>query len=240
MKKPKKWLHPKKKYLKTEDKKMTKEDLKEYSTLLFDFDGTLVDSMPSYSRVMTKLLDDLGISYGPDLISTITPLGTVGTARYYIEEMGVPMTVDEILQRMMKDLLFAYLYEIPAKDGVVDALRHLKEQGKSLHILTASPHISLDPCLKRVGIFDLFDHIWSCDDFDLSKSDTTLFLKVAEKLCEKPENILFFDDNLGAIKTAKKAGFPVCGVEDASASGEREEIKEISDFYLESFSSLAK
>lgn len=219
---------------------MKKEDLQNYSTLLFDFDGTLVDSMPAYSGAMTKLLDDLGISYGPDLISTITPLGTVGAARYYIEEMGVPMTVEEILERMMKDLLFAYLYEIPAKEGVVKALKKLKEQGKRLNILTASPHISLDPCLKRIGIFDLFDNIWSCDDFDLSKSDTTLFFKVAECLSEREENILFFDDNLGAIKTAKKAGFPVCGVEDASASGEREEIKEICDFYLESFSSLTE
>ena len=219
---------------------MKKEDLQNYSTLLFDFDGTLVDSMPAYSGAMTKLLDDLGISYGPDLISTITPLGTVGAARYYIEEMGVPMTVEEILERMMKDLLFAYLYKIPAKEGVVKALKKLKEQGKRLNILTASPHISLDPCLKRIGIFDLFDNIWSCDDFDLSKSDTTLFFKVAECLSEREENILFFDDNLGAIKTAKKAGFPVCGVEDASASGEREEIKEICDFYLESFSSLTE
>lgn len=214
------------------------QKLHPFSTLLFDFDGTLVDSMPSYSRVMLGILDDFGISYGPDLISVITPFGTVKTAEYYVEKLGVPLTVEEILERMKKELLFAYLYEIPAKEGVVSALKKLKEEGKSLNVLTASPHISLDPCLKRLGLYDLFDNVWSCDDFSLSKADPVLFDKVAENLLKDPSRILFFDDNLGALSTAKKAGFSLCGVEDDSAEKEKEKIRQISDFYLESFEEL--
>ena len=103
------------------------DEIDSFSTLLFDFDGTLVDSMPSYSRVMQKILDDFGISYGPDFISVITPFGTVKTAEYYAEEMGVPLTVEEILEIMKKELLSAYLYDIPAKEGVLSALKKLKE-----------------------------------------------------------------------------------------------------------------
>ena len=214
------------------------DEIDSFSTLLFDFDGTLVDSMPSYSRVMLKILDDFGIPYGPDLISVITPFGTVKTAEYYAEEMGVPLTVEEILEIMKKELLSAYLYDIPAKEGVLSALKKLKEEGKSLSVLTASPHISLDPCLKRLGLYDLFDNVWSCDDFSLSKADPDLFEKVAESLSQKPSDILFFDDNLGALTTAKKAGFSLCGVEDDAAKAEKDEIKEISDFYLESYNNV--
>lgn len=224
--------------MKTEDKNLTKQDLLSFSTLLFDFDGTLVDSMPAYSKAMTKILDDFSISYDSDLIATITPLGTMGTCHYYIDTLKVPMTVEQMLERMMKDLLYAYLYEIPAKSGVVEALSSMKKEGMSLNILTASPHISLDPCLKRIGIFDLFDNVFSCDDFGLKKSDTALFDQVAKRLSKNPCEILFFDDNLGACETAKKAGFSLCGVEDISAEKEKENIKKISDFYLESFASL--
>ena len=49
-------------------------------TYLFDFDGTLVDSMPSYTAAMLRILDEEGISYGPDIIKIITPLGLNGTA----------------------------------------------------------------------------------------------------------------------------------------------------------------
>lgn len=217
---------------------MTYSDISLFSTFLFDFDGTLVDSMPSYAKAMTGILDDFGICYGPELVSTITPLGTIGTAKFYIETLGVPLTVEEILERMKKDMLAAYLYDIPPKEGVAEALVGLKEKGKKLNILTASPHISLDPCLKRIGIYDLFDNIWSCDDFSLTKSDPCLFEKVAANLSEKAEDILFFDDNLGALETAKKAGFTLCAVEDDAAKEEKEKIKSLSDFYLESFENL--
>ena len=67
---------------------------------LFDFDGTLVDSMPAYISVMTGVLDDFGIEYGDDLIKTITPLGTAGTIKYYIEELGVKCTPEELAEKL--------------------------------------------------------------------------------------------------------------------------------------------
>ena len=50
------------------------------NTYLFDFDGTLVDSMPTYISAMLKILDDHNIQYADDIVKTITPLGVLGTA----------------------------------------------------------------------------------------------------------------------------------------------------------------
>jgi uncharacterized membrane protein len=52
-------------------------------TYLFDFDGTLVDSMPTYISAMLRILDENNIAYGDDIIKIITPLGVNGTAEYY-------------------------------------------------------------------------------------------------------------------------------------------------------------
>ena len=122
---------------------------------LFDFDGTLVDSMPTYGGVMLRILQENGIPYPENIIKIITPLGIPGTAEYFIG-MGLDRPKEEIVATMIDYMVDAYTHRVPAKDGVIEALRALKARGDGLHVLTASPHDTLDPCLKRLGIFDIF------------------------------------------------------------------------------------
>lgn len=207
------------------------------ATYLFDFDGTLVDSMPVFVTSMLQILEDTHTPYADDIVKTITPLGLVGTAQYYVS-IGVPLTQEEIMERMKAAMLDAYFHHIPAKEQVIDTLRLLKERGDSLNILTASPHITLDACLKRLGIFDWFDHVWSCDDFATTKSDPAIYKAAAEQMGVPVDRVLFLDDNLNADRTAKAAGMKVCGVYDASSAEYAEQMKEQTDFYIEDFSQL--
>ena len=174
-------------------------------TYLFDFDGTLVDSMPTFVSVMKRLLDENGIPYGDDLIKIITPLGYGGTADYYIS-LGLPMKKEEIMARANEYAFDDYAHRIEAKPHVIDALKLLKARGDSLNVLTASPHAVLDPCLKRIGIFDLFDNVWSCDDFATSKADPAIYRMAAERMGTTVDRVLFLDDNYNADKTAVEAG----------------------------------
>lgn len=206
-------------------------------TYLFDFDGTLVDSMPTYIAAMLRILDENNITYGEDLIKIITPLGVVGTAEYYMQ-LGLDMPMEDIIALMKEYMLEGYFYHIPAKEHVIDVLKRLKEQGASLNVLTASPHITLDACLKRLEIYDMFDNVWSCNDFDTTKADPNIYKMVAEKLGEKVENILFLDDNLNADKTAKLAGMIVCGVYDDSSKDYVEDMKQETDYYIYDFAEL--
>ncbi len=208
-------------------------------TYLFDFDGTLVDSMPAFSKTMLGILDRNGILYGPDLIRNITPLGVVESARYFIG-LGVKKSERELIEEMAKELLSAYVHSIPAKENVKETLEDLKKRGYSLNVLTASPHISLDPCLKRLGLWSLFDNVWSCDDFSTSKSDPELYRKVADELGNKPEEILFLDDNYHANETAKRAGMITCGVFDESSAEAEEDLRALCHYYVRDFSEILK
>ena len=206
-------------------------------TYLFDFDGTLVDSMPTWSSVMKRILDETNVPYGDDIIKIITPLGNAGTAKYYIE-LGCPLSYEGIIELMNRYMVKEYSENVPAKDTVIDTLRIMKERGDSLNVLTASSHRTLDPCLKRLGIFDIFDNVWSCDDFATSKTDEKIYRLAAERLGKAVKDIIFVDDNLGADKTAKSAGMTVYGIYDDSSAEYIDEMKAATDAYVYSFKEL--
>ena len=205
---------------------------------LFDFDGTLVDSMPTFVSAMIRILDENGVPHDDSLVKTITPLGLNGTAEYYVNELGLQMPKDQLMLLMKEYMMDAYFYRIPAKPHVIPVLQELKGQGASLNILTASPHITLDACLKRLGMWELFDHIWSCDDFNTTKADPEIYKRAAEAMGTTVEQVLFLDDNLNADTVAKSAGMQVCGVYDESSADYVEQMKAAADFYIYDFRGL--
>ena len=209
------------------------------STYLFDFDGTLVDSMPTYVAAVLRVLDDQNIKYDKKaLIKTITPLGFGGTARYYVEQFGLTLSIEEIVAQMHKNALEGYLYSVPAKQNVIATLRTLRSRGDDLSVLTASPHATLDPCLRRLGIYDLFSNVWSCEDFATTKADVNIYLMAAEKLGVAVGEMIFLDDNYNADLTAKRAGAKVVGVYDESSAEYEGEIRGICDAYIRDFYEL--
>ncbi len=209
-------------------------------TYLFDFDGTLVDSMPSFVSGVLRELDKANCKYDNDIIKIITPLGFAGTADYFIKTFNLKITVEDLVKAFKENMKDEYFYNIPAKNNVIKILKELKENGASLNVLTASPHVTLDACLKRLGLFDIFDNVWSCDDFNTTKANPEIYKMVAKKLNVKISDVLFLDDNLSADTTAKSAGMKVCGVYDKSSHDYIDQMKEVCDFYIFDFEELPK
>ena len=204
---------------------------------LFDFDGTLVDSMPTYVSVMLSILDGEGIEYGDDIVKIITPLGFAGTAEYF-SGLGVKLSVEEMMARMREGAVREYTYSIKPKANVVETLTRLKARGDRLNVLTASPHDTLDPCLKRIGIYGLFDNVWSCDDFGTTKADVSIYTQAARRIGAPVEDIIFLDDNYNADLTAARAGMRVWGVYDDSSKEYCEDMKNICERYIYDFAEI--
>lgn len=206
----------------------------------FDLDGTLVNSMPYYSKGILKLLDDRGISYGPDMIEILTPLGYTKSAEYYINEVGIQGTVEGLVKEIEDNLFPLYATEIRLKPFVKEYLEHLKAGGAKLFVLTASPHPATDPCLKNNGVYDLFDEVWSVEDFKMSKSSPDLFLHVADVLGVKVEEITYYDDNMTAVTNSTKAGYDTVSVYDNHKPELWEELKKTGKHYIDSFEDAFK
>ena len=207
-------------------------------TFLFDFDGTLVDSMPTFASLMIRILDERGISYGEDIVKIITPLGYGGAAKYFREALGVTDSEEELVGRMNEYALYEYTYNIPAKEGVSEALMKMKEMGYSLNVLTASPHVVLDPCLKRLGLYGIFDNVWSCEDFATTKANPEIYIRAAERIGVPVGDVIFVDDNIGAVTASMKAGAYGVGIYDKSGEDFTEEFKSTADEYVYGFDEL--
>ena len=205
---------------------------------LFDFDGTLVDSMPYWAGSMLQVLDDHDISYGDDIIRIITPLGLLGTAEYF-RSIGLDLPVEQILEEMNAYLTPLYCCKIVEKAGVRECLEAMKAAGIGLHVLTASPHRWLDPCLKRVGLFDLFDNVWSCEDFGTGKTNPEIYRAAALRIGSSITDITFLDDNINADRTAKTAGMPVIAVYDDTSRDDEPAMRDLCDGYIRDFFELA-
>jgi HAD superfamily hydrolase (TIGR01509 family) len=206
-------------------------------TYIFDFDGTLVDSMPVFAGTMMRILDEEGVAYPEDFVKIITPLGYAGTAKY-ARELGVTLSEEQFIARAIEYNTHEYYHTIPLKPHVEKRLLELKREGHSLNVLTASPHAVLDACLKRVGIYDLFDNVWSCDDFSCTKAETRIYSMAAERLGKSVEECTFVDDNTGAVSVAKQAGMISVGIFDESSADFADEMKRVSDRYIMDFSEL--
>ena len=205
--------------------------------LLFDFDGTLVDSMPVWGGVHTDMLKEFGIDVPNGFVNKITPLGNKRASEYTIS-LGVPLTLEEYLSRQHTVLLYEYGERILLKDSVKETLVSLKEQGHSLNVLTASPHRYLDPCLIRNGVYDMFEHIWSIDDFGLTKDNVQIYKEAAERLGANVSDCVFFDDNVTAVKTSRASGMKSVGVYDDTSAELEDEIRSSCDLYIYKFSEL--
>ena len=200
-------------------------------TFLFDLDGTLVDSMPTLSKITLRVLDDYGIPYDTDIMQTFIPIGYEGTAACFVE-LGVPLSQEEIVALLHRKAVEEYVNRIPEKNHVVTTIKMLEAKGYSLNVLTASSHDMIDPCLKRLGIFDRFDHIWSCEDFATTKTDPELYREAVRILGKDAADVVLFDDNYSALKTAKSVGMEICGVYDKASEDLEEQIRSITDYYL--------
>ena len=201
---------------------------------LFDFDGTLVDSMPFWSGIHIKTLRDAGIPVPDGFVETITPLGNYHAARYTLS-LGVDLPFDRYLDHVNSTLFTAYTTHIGLKAHVKDTLERLKARHISLNVLTASPHLYVDPCLQRAGIYELFDNVWTIDDFGLTKAQTEIYQAAAERLHADIADCVMVDENLTAISTAKAAGMQTVAVYDSSSASSAHMLQETADRYIHDF-----
>ena len=205
--------------------------------IIFDLDGTLLDSMEIWNTVGNDYLISLGIEPRENLAEVFKEMSLKQSAEYYQRVYGVDKTIEEIISGINGVIESFYIERVQLKDGVKEFLETLSEQDVKMCIATATDRYLVETALMRLGVRDYFQKILTCNEVGYGKDSPVIFEQALEILGTSKEHTYVFEDALHAVKTAKQAGFQVVGVYDLSEP-EQEEVKKLSDMYVLSFQDI--
>jgi len=206
---------------------------------IFDVDGTLLDSMPIWEVAPEIYLKKLGITPKENLAEDVFTLSQAEWSHFIAEHYDVHQTDEEIQAGICEITNAFYLNEAPLKPGVKDFLQELSGRGIPMIAATNTPRDLIDQVLKRHGIRHHFIDILNCSDLGTSKREPRIYELACEKLGTKKEATWVFEDVLHAAETAKKAGFPLVAVADQASIRQRDEIRELADFFVEDLTGIS-
>lgn len=204
---------------------------------IFDMDGTLLDSMTTWSKACITPLIKNKIKYPENIMDIITPLKFEQTAEYY-RTLGLNLSYDELFSSVYDEMAYEYRHNIKAKPYVYDYLEKMQKNGTKMCILTATQREVAMPCLERLDLLKYFEFFLSCGETGMSKTNPEIYILAAKKLGFPIEETAVYEDNCNAVKSAKEAGAFVYGVYDKTSDHAVEEIKRNCDVYIKSFSEL--
>lgn len=203
--------------------------------VIFDLDGTLVDSNSYWDRAPDVYLREMGKDPRPGIGQAIFAMTVAEAADYLRREYGIDQTPEEISLGVNTAMKRFYLHDIPLKEGVKEAVLKLAEMRIPMAVASVTDRELVTAILRRFGLLDFISAVVTTDDAGTGKQEPDVYLLAAERIGSKPENTLVFEDALHALRTAKKAGFRTVGVYDDASAGQQEEIRRTGDRYIRSF-----
>ena len=204
------------------------------SGIIFDLDGTLIDSLGFWDIVPEKYLQTVGIKADKDLARQIDSFSLKESAAFFIEKFKLKLSVSQVLDGINQTIEKFYKEEVQLKPGAKEFAVLLAEKHIKIAVATSSPAHLAEAAVKRLLPVE-FDCIVSCNDCTQGKDESAeVYEKALAKMELSKENVWVFEDALFALETAKKAGFHVCAVEEAAYQHEAEKIKKVADYYVHS------
>lgn len=201
---------------------------------IFDFDGTLFDSMFIWDTAGEVYLRSIGKEPEADLQKILKPMSLLQSAEYIREKYHIPLSVEDIMDGVNRTVEDFYCHTAAPKPGVIAFLEELYHKNIKMCIATASDRYQIEAALSRCGMEHYFDAIFTCSEVGHGKDEPVIFQKAMEHFGADRNNTVVFEDAIHALQTAKADGFAVVAVYDNSEKRQTE-IRELSVCYLADF-----
>lgn len=208
--------------------------------VIFDLDGSMVDSMWMWRTIDIEYLGRFGIELPENLQSCIEGMSFSETAVYFKERFDLPDDLDTIKADWNRMAWDKYAYEVPVKDGVMELLQYCMDHGIKAGIATSNSRELVDNVIKVHGLDAYFDCIMTGCDVAKGKPAPDIYLAVARSLGVAPENCLVFEDIIPGIQAGKAAGMQVCAVYDKYSEHQDDVKRDLADYYTYQFRELMK
>lgn len=206
--------------------------------VIFDFDGTLLDSMGMWTGIDRAFLRERGIE-PPEGISDIVKKMTIQqSAAYFVERFSLPMTPQEVEDRVEAMADEQYRHDLPLKEGARDLLEGLAQRGIPCCIASVTYPSLIETALERLQISQYISFYLTPAHEGEGKHTPTLYLAAAEKLGISRSEAVVLEDSLHAATTAKNAGFYTIGVYDSVADADWQAMCRLCDRTVTSLTAL--
>lgn len=208
--------------------------------VIFDLDGTLVDSMWMWRDIDIEFLSGYGIPLPEDLQKAIEGMSYTETARYFISRFSLPLTVPQIQGIWNQMTVEKYRTQVTLKKGVREFLENLNQKGIPMGIATSNGRELVDAVLDALHMGQYFQAVTTGCEVANGKPAPDIYLESARRLHVNPAGCLVFEDVPAGILAGKRAGMRVCAVEDEYSADMREEKLRLSDYYIEDFTEIVR
>lgn len=212
--------------------------LRDIEAVLFDLDGSLVDSMWIWREIDIAYLGKFGIPLPENLQAQIEGMSFSETAEYFKTRFQIPDSIDQIKEDWNRMAWDQYTYHVPLKEGARAFVEYCRNSGIRLGIATSNSRALVENVIKVHGLFGSFDCIVTACDVEKGKPAPDVYLEAAKKCGVRPEKCLVFEDIIPGIMAGKAAGMKVCAVRDEYSLDQDEEKKRLSDFYITDYSDI--
>lgn len=209
--------------------------IKNKKTVIFDLDGTLVDSMWMWKAIDIEYLGRFGISLPATLQKDIEGMSFSETAVYFKETFQIPDSLEEIKATWNRMAYEKYTKEVALKKGAKEFLDYCKNNGIRIGIATSNSRELVDATLEALNIKEYFDCVMTACEVAKGKPAPDIYLAVADKIGVEPVECLVFEDIEMGILAGKNAGMEVCAVEDEFSMNQMELKKKLADYYIKDY-----
>ena len=212
--------------------------LENIKAVIFDLDGTLVDSMWMWKSIDVEYLGRKGIAVPEDIQAfqeELEGMGFTETAVFFKNRFQIEDSLEEIKKTWIFMAEEKYCSEVPLKAGVRGFLEELRNRNIRIGISSSNSRELIQVVLKAHGIAEYFDCITTCCEVPNSNPAPDVYLKTAEGLQVEPKDCLVFEDVPMGIMAGKNAGMQVCAVEDAYSKRQEAEKRRLADYYIEDY-----
>lgn len=209
--------------------------IRDKKAVIFDLDGTLVDSMWVWARIDVDFLGAYGLEVPEGLQKELEGMGFTEVAVYFKERFQLSETVEEIKAIWEEMAMETYCREVPLKPGVEEFLPYLKEHDILMAVASSNAYGLIDAVLKSHGIRDYFSCVITACDVKKGKPAPDVYLEAARRLQVSPAECLVFEDIVPGILAGKNAGMTTCAVEDLYSVPQELQKREAADYFIRSY-----
>ncbi len=205
--------------------------------LIFDLDGTLIDSNGVWLEVDKTFLARRNAPYTQEYYEGVAHSILQNCAVFTKEYLRLEEPCEEIIAEWMELAEGAY-HNVPLKPHVRAYLDRCREAGHRMAVFTACVPEHCQAAMAQHQLAPYFEQVIYAQELGVDKKSPEIFRRVAEMLGVKPRECVLFDDSLAACKGAKAAGMTVVGIRDSFFRGTEADMRELCDRYIESFGDL--